>query len=269
MVTSLLLLASLGLAPAQNGKLSISDVRFTYGYLGATRTDTNFLPGDKTFLAYNVKNMKLDENGKASFSIAMEIISPDGKVLHKQNPQNKVAQNYLGGELLPSVATGNIPLKFPAGEYTIKVTVVDRNSTQQTSFEVKPKVLPAAFGIVHVEPALDAQGLVPSPPVGTIGESIYVNFAVVGFNRNKDTKQPDIKVSMRILDENGKQTMPNPLTGRANADIPEEINILPLQFALTLNRIGNFTIELTASDEVGGTNSRVSFPLRVIDPNAK
>lgn len=250
-------------AGADTGKLSVSDVQFTYGYLGPKRDSDNYLPGEKVFVSYNINNMKLNANGRANFSISMEIYSPEGDLKRKFPPSIKAATNYFGGSSLPAVATGNIPLDIPPGTYKIKVSIVDRSTMEETSFVVNPKVLPKDFGIIHLEPSLDGEGKAPASTVGVIGESLFVNFAVVGFTR-KDG-QPDISATLRILDENGKATMPHPLSGRANAGVQEEIQILPLQFAVTQNRVGSFTIELKAKDELTGKESTVRFPVRVVE----
>lgn len=260
------LLLALSFPPAADDALTITDVRFTYGYLGPERTKAEFLPGEKVFVAYNVKNMKLNEQGRASFSVAMEVLSSDGDILKKQLPLNKIAQNYFGGPLLPAAASGDIPLTIKPGQYKMRVVIEDRATKAQAAFTLEPRILPAQFGIIHVEPTLDSSAKVPSTPVGVIGESLFINFAAVGYERDKSTKQPDVKTTLRILDEDGKPTMPNPLVGRANHDIPEEINILPLQYGVTLNRVGRFILELTATDELAGKMSRVTLPIRVVSP---
>ena len=101
-------------------------------------------------------------------------------------------------------------------------------------------------------------------PVCALGESLYVGFSTVAFARNGKTKQPDIKVSLRVLDEKGKPTMPQPLSGRANKGIPENLKFLPMQFGITMNRPGRFTVELTAVDQISGKSSTVRFPIRAI-----
>ena len=41
---------------------------------------------------------------------------------------------------------------------------------------------------------------------------------------------------------------------------------IEMQFALTLNRAGTFTLELTATDVLSGQTSKVVFPVRVLAP---
>jgi hypothetical protein len=260
----LAVLLALQNAPAQNSTLAIADERFTYGHLGPTRKDNDFLPGDVVCLAFNINNMKFDAAGRASFSIAMEVFDNAGTSRFKQLPRNATAQNYLGGTLLPSVAELQIPLATPPGEYTIRMTIEDRAAKAKTTLERKARVLPADFGLIHVHTTADREGKTPITPIAAVGESLYVNFAAVGFQRDGDKKQPNIEVAMRILDEKGNATTPRPLTGKANSDIPADFQIIPLQFGLTLNRAGRFTVELSATDRLSGKSARVSIPIQVV-----
>ncbi len=268
MFTSCLAFAlTLSLPTGTESQLEITDLRFTYGLLGAKRPKAEFLPGDKVFLAYKVKNMKLDSKGRALYSLSMKILDPTGQVRNEQLPENKVAINYLGGNLMPSAFKGDIPLDIPPGTYTIVLTLTDRLSKQTAEAKIQGKALPMDFGIIHVEPSGDPLGQVPTPPLGVLGEVLYVNFATVGFARDEKSKQPHLKVSLRLLDENGEATMKEPLMGEVpqpNESLPESLKIIPLQFAFTMNRTGNFTVELNAKDQLTGKTSQVTFPLTVL-----
>jgi hypothetical protein len=265
MLNALALALTLSGPGAANGKLEITDVRSTWGYLGASRPrTTGRLPGDIAHFAFNIKNLKLDENGRAYYSVAMEILDPKGQIFYKEAPHNATAQNYLGGNSLPAHAQLNVPLDTPPGEYTMRVTIHDRKANQTATFEGKGNVLPKAFGLVRVGTFADREGKVPVPSVGVVGSSLYVNFAPVSFARDKKTKQPSLLVKMRVLDDKGKPTFTEPLTGRANRDLPEDAPILPMQFGLTLNRVGRFTVEIEATCELCGATTRVTLPLRVV-----
>jgi hypothetical protein len=110
----------------------------------------------------------------------------------------------------------------------------------------------------------DPEGRLAGPPVGVVGETLYVSFAAVGFGRDAKSKQPDLHVKMRILDDKGTPTTPQPLTGHVSKDIPETLKIIPLQFALALNRAGRYTVELTARCQACDKTETVSFPLRIL-----
>jgi hypothetical protein len=266
MVTSFAVLTVLALAPAQEGgKLEIVNARPTFGYLGPARPRTGILPGDVAHFRFDVKNMALDKKGRASYSLLVQVTDAKGKTRFRLGPTNAVALNCLGGDTMPCSASMEIPLDTPPGPVKLKVLVKDRVSGRQATFEGKGKVLKPGFGLVRVGAFADPEGKVPAPGVGVVGEVLYVGFAAVGFARGEKTGQPDLAVSLRVLDAKGKETMPAPLTGRASADVPEDMKILPMQFGLTLNRAGQFTVELSARDQVSGRMSQVRFPLRVVE----
>jgi hypothetical protein len=264
MFTALALALALGGPGAPDGKLEITNLRTTYGYLGAPRPRVGRLPGDIAHFAFDIKNLKFDENGRAYYSVAMEILDPKGQIFYKEAARNATALNYLGGSSLPGHAQLTVPFDTPPGEYTLRVTIKDRKANQTATFEGKGMVAPKEFGLIRVGTFADREGKVPVPPVGVVGSTLYVNFAPVNFARDKATKQPSLLVKMRVLDDKGKPTFTQPLTGRANRDIPEDHPLIPMQFGLTLNRVGRFTIEIEATCELCTATTRVTLPLQVV-----
>jgi hypothetical protein len=263
MLTTLLLALAVQSAPAQGKSLTIANDRLTHGYLGPARKNADFLPGEVVFVAFDILNMTFDAKSRASYSISLEVLDGSGKVLFREVPRNLTARNYLGGNKLQGVAQLQVPIESKPGEYTLRVLVEDRANKTSTSLERKARVVNGDFGLIHVHVSADPDGMVPRSPVGIVGETLYMNFAVVGFGRDQDKKQPNIQVAMRLLDDKGKATTPQPLTGKADKDIPPELKIVPLQFAVTLDRIGQFTVELNATDKTSGKTSKVSFPTKV------
>ena len=256
---------ALCLTAAQGDTLEIVNQRRTYGYLGSPRPkEIGALPGDTAYFTFEVKNLKLDENGKASYSIAIEIRDADGKVFYEQKPYNSVARNFLGGSTLPCSAHIEIPFDTKPGVVDWTVTVKDRATMKTAVATGKGKILPADFGIVQVGLFADAEARVPMSAVGVVGDSCYLQVSAVGFGRVKDKNQPDLAVSMRILDEQGKPTMAKPITGKIDSGVTLKEKLVPLQFGLTLNRPGRFTIELTAEDRVSGKRSQISYAIRVL-----
>ena len=244
--------------------LQIVNPRTTYGYLGATRPKEGMLPGDVAHFTFEIKNLKFDAQGKAMYSIAIEIRDADGKLFFEQKPYNAVAQNFLGGNSLPCSAHVAIPVNAKPGAVNWKITVKDRAANQTVSINGSGKVLPADFGIVQVGLWADADTRTPMSAVGVIGDSAYLQFALVGFGRDKENKQPHVHVSMRILDEQGKPTMAKPLTSPFNSDVRPDAQFIPVQFGMSMNRAGRFTIELTAEDRISGKSSQIRYAIRVL-----
>ena len=202
--------------------------------------------------------------GCGTGATTLELAHADGKIMFRKELRDTSAVNNFGGDSLPCAAHLRIPLETAAGVYTIRVILHDRGSGQTVQVQREVKVAPAGFGLVQVGTSADREGNIPWSPIGRVGDAIYFNFSVVGFGRDAKTKEPDVRVTLRILDEKGKQVNTTKLTGAAKENVPESFRLVPMQFGLTLNRPGRFTLELTAVDHVSGKKNSLSFPLHIV-----
>jgi hypothetical protein len=245
-------------------KLEIVNARPTFGHLGANRPLTGALPGDVVHFSFDIKNLKTDAGGRAAYSMEMEVKDAKGELLYHLKPQNGVAQNFFGGNILPASSFLEVPLDAKPGIVAWKVTVVDRTTKKKATLDGKGKILPADFGLIHVATFADREGRVPQPPVGVIGSILHLHFATIGFARDPKTKQPDIEVTLRVLDDKGKATFAEPLKGELKSDVPEQLRIVGMQFAVTMNRVGHFTAELEGRCRLSGKTSKVTLPVRIL-----
>jgi hypothetical protein len=269
MWTTVALAALLGSALGQSDGLTISNVRMTYGELGPERSDSKMLPGDRYELAFDVEGLKIDDNGIAKYMLDMEVLDSQGKRIFGQEPRDFERGLSLGGSRMPMHVFVLVGLSQPPGEYTVKVSVTDRATKATGSLTRKFEVLAKGFGIVRPQASYDSDGLVLAPLQGEAGQSLYLNFAVVGFSRSQAQKnQPDIAMEMRVLDAEGKPTVPKTLTGRVNELVADNVIAIPASFLLQLNRSGKFTIELKATDQVTKKTSKLALPLTVTEQKA-
>jgi hypothetical protein len=266
MWTTLALLAALGAAPSQSAELSLKNVRATYGFLGAERHDDKVLPGDAYFLEFDIEGIQVDDDGKVQYSMAMEVTDSKNKVIYARDPSEMVAYNALGGNRVQGITYVDVGFDQPPGECTVKVTVVDLKSKAKQSFQRKFEVLPKSFGLARLMTSYDPGGRLPAPPGGVVGQILFLNFAVIGFDRDPAKKQPDVRLQMRILDESGQPTLRKPFTGdTAQSDVSEGSIAVPMNFTVPLNRSGKFTIELQATDRVSKKTSKLAIPLVVVE----
>ncbi|MEI6687224.1 MAG: hypothetical protein WCN64_13870, partial [Planctomycetota bacterium] len=119
----------------------------------------------------------------------------------------------------------------------------------------------AELGIVRIRTTGDREEKVPTAIFST-GEDLWLNLSIVGFARDK-AKQPNLKITMEIIDSNGKPTVQKPPVAEISKDVAPELDLLPLQFYVSLNRAGKFTIKLKVVDQISGKNSSVDIPLEV------
>lgn len=264
MFSTLALAAVLGLTPAQTPKLSLTNAKATYGELGTPRPEAKLLPGDLFFLSFDIEGIQVDKEGKVVYTMEMVVSDTAGKPIFKQQPVEKNDFLPLGGTTLPARAFVSIGLDQAPGTYNCKVTVTDRSTKQQSVVEKAFEVAKADFGVVQVYTSCDDRGALPAPQVGIVGQSVWVHFAVVGFDRSKAAKQPDLNVEMVVLDKTGKPTLAQPTSYDVNKDIPDTDKGIPLRFMLPMNRAGDYTVELKATDKLSRKTSKVALPFKVI-----
>jgi hypothetical protein len=265
MGTALALFAVLSLPAAEADDLRLTNVRPTHCVLGPARAADKVLPGDSYVVSFDIEGITMDDAGKARYSVGVDVSGVDGKVHFKQEPREQDAQTSLGGGRLPAYAQINVGLEAKPGEYTLKATVTDLATGKSATLTRKAEVLPKEFGMVRLTTSSDPDGRYPVSVSGS-GEWLFLHVGVVGFARNGSGKQPDVAVTMRIVDEDGKPTTAKPVTVKVDKDVPETASSIPVRLLLSLNRPGKFTVELTATDRVSNKTATLSFPLAVASP---
>ncbi len=261
----MVLAAALTAGADDNGKLTFSNVRDTHGLMGPARAGDKILPGGELYLCFDMEGATVDDEGKVHYSIGVEVKDPKGKTLFKQDPKDLEAPAALGGDRVPAFVHLNVGMESPPGQYIVTATVVDLPSKRSEQLKRTVEVTAKDFGLVRLKTTSDAAGQIPVSVPG-VGESLWLTFGTVGFGRGGDGKQPDLTFDIRILDESGKPTRSKPYTIQVNKDVPADAALVPSRFFLSLNRSGKFTVELTATDKVGGKKAQLTFPLIVQEP---
>jgi hypothetical protein len=266
MWTTIALTLTLAGMPGESGEMRLSNIRPTFGLLGSERPDSRLLPGDIFFVTFDIDGLKVDNSGMMLYTMSMEVRNASNKIEYKSDPQDLDMPAPLGGHSLPGFAHVDLGRDMEPGDYTLKVTVTDRGakSRDTKSFEKKFQVLPATFGMIRLNIAYDKDGQVPAPHIGVAGQSFWVNFNAVNFQRSDGTKDPNIVFEMQVSDESGKPTLKNPIAG-AITELPREFSFAPMQFWLPLNRAGKFTIKLKATDKNANKSAELTFPITVYD----
>lgn len=262
MWTSLAVAAALTLTPAQGGSLKLSNERLTYGTLGPTRSEGTYLPGDVFSMTFDIEGLKTQTGNKVSYSLAFQVVDAKGKLVYGEDPRDLETVLHLGGSKLPASPYVVLPPDMAAGTYEFKMTVRDRTANTSQMFTRKFQVGPKSFGIVALQ---ILNGQMQSPALGVVGQELFLNFAVIGFERDKAKKQASILLEMNILDQAKKPTLDKPIVGNFGETVPENVVAVPTYFLLKLNRAGTFTVELKATDQVSKKTSSLSIPIRVLE----
>lgn len=272
MMTGMALLAALALSPAQAGEMKLSNPRITYGELGSTRLNAKFLPGEIFFLSFDIEGIKVNAEGGVKYGMGMEVTDPAGTVIFKQMPIDRDDFLPLGGTKLPARAFVEIGVDKPPGIYTCKVTVIDRADKEKVvtkSLEQKFEVTEKGFGIVQLYTSADSEGKLAAPLIGVAGQLLFVHFALIGFERDKNPKssQPNMTIEMVVYGKDSKPTLLKPtlkqIPDDADGKVDEKFIGVPMRFNVPLNLEGGFVIRLKATDNISKKTSTVDLPLRV------
>ena len=253
MLATLAIATALSQAPAQETKLELTNARATVGVLGNPRKDDKYLPGDLLVVAFDIKGISVNKQGQIKYSLALDMKNAAGAKVFGQSPQIIESANSLGGRQLPGFAYADIGTSVPPGKYTLKVTVRDENAKQSADLTHAFEVLKKDFGIGRLGLWYDERGIGQTwaPPVFVAGQSAWVTFITMGFDRDVRNKEPDVEVRMRVLDESGKPTLPETVTGSTKTQkVRPGAEVIDWIQKIELNRPGKFKIEVEAEDKV-------------------
>lgn len=243
--------------------IRLTNSRLTYGEFGAVRADAKFLPGDIFFMAFDIEGIKVAPNGKVAFNMGMELVDAKGAAVFKQPPVEREEFLTLGGDRMPARAYVSLSAQQAPGPMICKMTVTDRSTGAVKTVEQKFEVVPKAFGIIGAYLSTDQEGKITAPPVGVVGQSLWVHFAAINFERDTLRKQPIVDLEL-IAYEKGKPILEKPLKISVDDKVNADDLILPVQLLLPLSRAGEFTIELKATDTLAKKTSKITMPLRVL-----
>jgi len=268
MFGTLAALAALAAAPAQAGTLNLTNVRTTYGELGAVRSDNRYLPGDRYHLSFDIEGLTVSPEGKVTYAMSVETKDKAGKSIFKQEKPFESEQLLpLGGNRMAGFAFVNLDDKQEPGTYTCVVTVIDRANKATKVLERSFDVVRREFGVIWLTVSYDPEAKMVAPPGGVVGQNLFVHGILVGIGRGAD-KKPNTTIEFRMYDEARKPTVSKPLTAVVPKELPEADDVAAIRFPLPLNREGTFTAEIKATDAATGKAATVSFPVRVL-PQAK
>jgi hypothetical protein len=255
----------LNLAPAQAGGLEVQNVRFTQSALGAVRRNNKFLPGDLVVLSFAVEGLEPTGVSRVRYGMGLELRRKGAdKPEYSKPPQDHESITGLGGTDLPLHAVSSIGTDTPPGTYVMKVSVVDRVGKGSVAFEREFEVLPLGLGFVRVGLSYHAE--LPAPPVAVPGQTLFLNFGLVGFALDKKTGQPDMTIELQPLDEKGKPTTAKPFRGEVRRGKEGFEQFIPFDpIAVPVHRAGKFQLALKVTDNIAKKTAEHTLDLTVLN----
>jgi hypothetical protein len=253
-------------ATSAQAKLEIRDVQASYGSLGPERKSAEYVAGDQVFFRYTMAGLRTDSDGRTRCEVKVTVTDPKGK---SGGPRPVVVQDMppLGGGTLPGIATVDLVVDSPPGEYELAVEITDLIAKESASFRRKFTCKPVEFALVRLRFYQDKEGRVPARVGGVVRQTLLVHLRAVGFDRSRG--ELDVEMEMAVLDANGKPVTPRPIRTAVHNEKPEEVKgstWVRFEGELGLNRPGDFILRITVTDTL--TKKKVTFetPLRVAAP---
>lgn len=257
------------IASAQNA-LTIENVRPTFGSPGPDRAGAlQVYPGDTLFISFALKGLQTNNQGQGKVRLEVEATDAAGTRVFRQDSGESTFLNALGGDSFHTNVRLDMGPKTAPGKYKVKVIATDLTSKANATRESDIEILPPGFAIVKVTAGID-QNLTSSASVFGVGQALYLGFTVVGYQNEVATKHPNLRLEMKVK-EGGVVLSGASQTGEVNATqvekVPQGSSTVPGRFILPLNKVGKFTVEVTATDlvtqKVAGA---ISFTFDVVSP---
>jgi hypothetical protein len=253
-------------AASAQAKLGIDNIQATYGRLGPERKSLDLYRYDELFFRFTVTGAKPDAEGKVDGSVLLQVLDGAGKVVgENQTPAKGVL--VLGGNSYPLSVSLPIGQQVPPGKYTVKITVRDNLSKESAAFQRKVTVKPLDLKIVRIQFYHDPEGKFAAPAGGTLGETLCFDLRVIGFDRSKDRILTEI--AWQILDSDGQEVSPKGAAFDIRQDDAKAVKkweFLRYSNSFILNRVGKFTLRITATDRLGKKSTTFEVPIQVTAP---
>jgi hypothetical protein len=259
------LLLLLTAAPVR-AELTIEDVKATYGPFGPERKSFDSYPFDELFIRFTIRGATVDAEGKVDAAFHFQLSDADGKVL-VQDKRPFTGILALGGKTLPGTSSLRLSKEVKPGEYTWKVTVTDNLASQSATTERKLTIKPPEFAVVATQFSYDAEGRVPAPAGGVVGQHLFFRFRAIGIDFAQG--KVDAEMTVQVLDADGKETMPQELRHAIKSNNAEQLaktDYLTFNGHVVLNREGMFTVRIHVRDHVGNHRTQIEIPIRATAP---
>jgi hypothetical protein len=258
-------LLALSAAPAP-AALKIDKIEACYGRLGPVRKSLDFYPYDEVWFRFTVTGAKADDEGGIDMELSWKVLDEkDKEVFTKKLPAK--GPLAFGSDSFPASVSFGLPEPVVAGDYTLKVSVKDKQSGDEASFEKKLRLKATEFAIVSPQFFHDAACTASAPAGGVVGEQLHFRLWTIGFDRSQGKLDNEMKVL--VLDKDGKEVSPKPLRLLAEKDDPKVVKELPaLDFGgfVTLTKAGEFTMRITVTDRNSKKTATFEAPLKVTAP---
>jgi hypothetical protein len=247
----------------------LSNLRSTYGLLGAERTDHKYLPGDVVFLSVDIGGLQPDKTGMFRYRMRMLVVDAEQKTIFEDAQDVPAIGTVMGGKVRHTLQLAT-DRDQKAGTYHMQVFVIDMAATPKTEATIKYKydVLPPGLGMVRFHASLDRFGQTPVPTVGVVGQMLTFHLTAIGFKHDRQSGEGSIAVEFQLFDATDRPVNSKPLLSEFKA-LPNETIYVPLRFDLLLQRPGQFKVVFKLTDVLEKKTTTLTVPLQVLETVGK
>jgi len=263
-------------APAEEDEqptLEVTRLELLDGPAGyAIPDDSLFFPGEKIYLAFNIKGYKFDDDYRMRVSYKVTTEGPSG------NPFQLAEGGEFAEELAPQDEnweplvrfTAAVPQHAESGPYKIRIEVTDEMARKTITrelavtvegedIEISDKLSIRNFGFSRTE-----GGTRLSEPSFRSGDTVWASFYVTGFKTREDNTF-ELESDLEVFDPKGKKLYAfKPVEERGSPFYPRLW--LPAHFSLELEKAipsGRYVVALNVRDQIGETTLTLREEFRV------
>jgi hypothetical protein len=253
-----------GAASPALAQVAIKNIQARHGQFGPERASLDLYPGDEVVFTYTIEGVKTDPAGTVACDFELKVSDESGKVVFQQtSPATQTLP--IGGHSFPNASHFGFGIGTPPGKYKVTVICTDKRQQLSDSFERVVTCLKPAFAVVQPRFSYDAKGETSASLINVYGQTIFVRFSVVEFDRSH--KKIDLSMSMQLIDEKGAELLPKPVTNSLVVNDPKQIeNAQFASFAAAFSclQLGTFKVSITVTDNVANKAIAFEAPFRVI-----
>ncbi len=227
----------------------------------AVPEDSVFYPGEKVYLAFNLRNYAIDEDYRIKLTWRIDALGPSGTPF--ANPEGgefdlELAPQDEDWEPLVTYQA-EIPPHAPGGVYELKLEVTDAMAEQTLR-----RVVPVRVEGENVEISGDGLavrsfgfsiaegGAKLAEPTYLGGQEVFAAFYITGYETREDNTY-DVSSEMEVINSEGKRMYFFPAKGEKGSPFFPRL-WLPAKFRLDLEPNippGRYKVILTIRDKVG------------------
>lgn len=237
-------------------------VTFTYGLNGSIRSDARFLAGETAYATVVARGCQIPSNGICQFVMRYSVVDNSGKAVFSNADDMAVARLEAGATLVKLPLSCKLTTLLEKGDYDFVLQLRDKKTRELFESRQPITILPKdEFMLSEFRFSADTEGTVLIGTTFETSQLVYLNW--ITYQLRAKEGRCSMEASVRVLDSNHKVI--DPPSESTKADFPTVSSGMVNSLAnLTIEKPGEYTVEITVKDLVSGKTESRSIPFRVV-----